>query len=62
MAVEHEDVILELAEHLRPLFEASPDGVYIWLDEHHSSCNERLANTFGGGHTVAYHFVRQVGE
>lgn len=47
MAVEHEDVIPELAEHLRPLFDSSPDGVYIWLDEHHSSCNERLAKMFG---------------
>ena len=123
MTVSHDGCIPELAEHLRPVFEASPDGVYVWLDETHSACNERLASLFGltveewantpgflqhfvheddremvswnrvqelaypvtfrfrairkdgssflaetdmiplsyGGHTVAYHFVRQVG-
>jgi len=45
--VEHDEVIPALAEHLRPVFEASPDGVYIWLDEHHSTCNEKLAAMFG---------------
>ncbi len=45
--VAHEDVIPQLAEHLRPIFEASPDGVYIWLDETHWTCNERLAAMFG---------------
>ena len=29
----HENVIPQLAEHLRPIFESSPDGVYVWLDE-----------------------------
>jgi PAS domain S-box-containing protein len=127
MTVSHDECIPELAGHLRPVFEASPDGVYVWLDETHSACNERLASLFGltvdewsntpgflqhfvheddremvswnywnrvqelaypvtfrfrairkdgssflaetdmiplsyGGHTVAYHFVRQVGE
>jgi PAS domain-containing protein len=47
MTVEHDDVIPQLAAHLRPLFEASPDGVYVWLDEQHSACNERLAELFG---------------
>jgi PAS domain-containing protein len=126
MTVSHEECIPQLAEHLRPVFEASPDGVYVWLDETHSACSERLASLFGltvetwsnapgflqrhvheddqaqfswnywnrvqelafpvtfrfrairadgstflaetdmiplayGGHTVAYHFVRQVG-
>jgi PAS domain S-box-containing protein len=126
MTVPHDECIPQLAEHLRPIFDASPDGVYVWLDEHHSACNERLAAMFGltveswsdtpgflqhfvheddqelfswnywnrvqelafpvtfrfravrkdgsaflaetdmiplsyGGHTVAYHFVRQVG-
>jgi PAS domain S-box-containing protein len=125
-AVAHERVIPELADHLMPIFGSSPDGVYVWLDETHWTCNERLASMFGytveelentpyflqrlvheddqsmvswnywnrvqelafpatfrfrgrrkdgsevqcememipltyGGHTVAYHFVRQVG-
>lgn len=125
--VEREVTVRELAEQFRPVMEGSPDGVYLWLDEAHKVCNERLADLFGytveewsatepfldnfvaeedrklyswnyhnrvaalafpvtfrfraqrkdgstfpaetdmipvsyGGHTVAYHFVRQVGE
>jgi PAS domain S-box-containing protein len=45
--VPHEDVIPQLAEHLRPIFGSSPDGVYVWLDETHWTCNERLASMFG---------------
>jgi PAS domain S-box-containing protein len=46
-AVAHEVATKELAEHLRPIFESSPDGVYVWLDEHHWICNERFARMFG---------------
>jgi PAS domain S-box-containing protein len=49
--VAHEDVIPQLAEHLKPLFDASPDGMYVWLDEEHWTCNERFARMLG--HTVA---------
>ena len=45
--VAHEDVIPQLAEHLRPIFESSPDGVYVWLDETHWTCNRNLASMFG---------------
>ncbi len=45
--VAHEDLIPMLADHLRPVFEASPDGVYVWLDEEHWTCNENLARLFG---------------
>jgi PAS domain S-box-containing protein len=45
--VAHEDVIPVLAEHLRPVFESSPDGVYVWLDEEHWTCNDNLARMFG---------------
>ena len=34
-------------EHLTPVFEASPDGVYVWVDDEHKECNERLAAMFG---------------
>jgi PAS domain S-box-containing protein len=47
--VAHEAATPELAEHLRPIFEASPDGVYVWLDETHWICNERFAELFGYG-------------
>ncbi len=46
-AIAHDDVIPQLAEHLAPVFDSSPDGVYIWLDEEHWTCNERLASMFG---------------
>ena len=35
--VAHEVATKELAEHLQPLFDASPDGMYVWLDEEHGS-------------------------
>jgi PAS domain S-box-containing protein len=46
-AVTHEAATAELAEHLGPVFESSPDGVYVWLDETHWICNERFAELFG---------------
>jgi PAS domain S-box-containing protein len=45
--VAHDVATKELAEHLRPIFESSPDGVYVWLDEEHWICNERFARMFG---------------
>ena len=45
--VAHEVATKELAEHLQPLFDASPDGMYVWLDEEHWICNGRLATLFG---------------
>jgi PAS domain S-box-containing protein len=50
-AIDHDDVIPQLAEHLRPLFESSPDGIYVWLDETHWACNEKFAGMLG--HSVA---------
>ena len=47
MTASHDAVLAELAEHLRPVFERSPDGVYLWLDEKHKVCNEKLAGMFG---------------
>ena len=46
-SVAHDEVIPQLAEHLEPIFSSSPDGVYIWLDEEHWTCNQRLAQLFG---------------
>ncbi len=47
MSDEHRDVMRELIEQFRPIMEQSPDGVYLWLDEAHKTCNERLASFFG---------------
>jgi PAS domain S-box-containing protein len=44
---EREQAMRELSEHFRPVMEGSPDGVYLWLDETHKTCNERLASLFG---------------
>jgi PAS domain-containing protein len=46
--VAHDEVIPQLAEHLAPIFSSSPDGMYVWLDEEHWTCNERLASMLGG--------------
>jgi PAS domain S-box-containing protein len=43
----HAEVIEELAQQLGPVLAQSPDGVYLWLDETHKLCNERLAAMFG---------------
>jgi PAS domain S-box-containing protein len=47
--IAHEEAVAALAEHLGPVFEGSPDGVYVWLDEEHWICNERFAEMFGYG-------------
>jgi len=47
--VAHEVATKELAEHLQPLFDASPDGMYVWLDEEHWVCSRRFAELFGYG-------------
>jgi PAS domain S-box-containing protein len=44
---EHGEVMRELSEQFKPVMEQSPDGVYLWLDETHKACNERLAKLFG---------------
>lgn len=45
--VTHADVMKEIAEQFQPILEQSPDGVYLWLDDAHKICNERLARLFG---------------
>ena len=47
MNIEQEKLMKDLAEQFRPIMERSPDGVYLWLNETHKVCNERLARLFG---------------
>jgi PAS domain S-box-containing protein len=47
MTVNHAYLIDDLADQYRPILENSPDGVYLWLDETHKVCNEKLARMFG---------------
>jgi PAS domain S-box-containing protein len=43
----HGQIMAELKGHFAPVFESSRDGVYLWLDETHMVCNEKLAKMFG---------------
>ncbi|MBI3738241.1 MAG: PAS domain S-box protein [Chloroflexi bacterium] len=49
MAKEHEHVkiLRELSSQFQPLFQNSPEGIYLYIDEVHKICNERLAKMFG---------------
>lgn len=43
----HEEIMREIAKQFAPLFEQSAEGIYVYLDEVHKTCNERLARMFG---------------
>jgi PAS domain S-box-containing protein len=45
--IEHEHFLREMLEQFKPVFEQSPDGVYLYLDDRHKICNERLSNMLG---------------
>jgi PAS domain S-box-containing protein len=46
-AEEHEKILRELAGQFGPLFESSPFGVYLYVDDTHKICNERMARMHG---------------
>jgi PAS domain S-box-containing protein len=43
----HERWIAELEEEYGPLFEACPDGVYIYIDDEHKTASQRLCEMLG---------------
>jgi PAS domain S-box-containing protein len=43
----HQQIIRELSEQFQPIFEHSPHGVYLYLDDIHKVCNEQMARMFG---------------
>lgn len=43
----HEVWLAALGEQLAPVFEHSKDGVYVYLDDRHKICNDKLAKMFG---------------
>jgi PAS domain S-box-containing protein len=43
----HEQALREMAEQFGPLFERSPVGVYLYVDDHHKICNEKMARIHG---------------
>jgi len=44
---EHVKILKEIAEQFQPLFEKSPEGVYVYIDEVHKICSKRFADMFG---------------
>ena len=43
----HEQILREMEEQFRPLFEQSPVGVYLYVTDAHKICNERMAQMHG---------------
>lgn len=43
----HEHLIHELTEQLEPVFSQSPQGIYLYLDDTHKSCNKKFADMLG---------------
>ena len=43
----HERWVAELEQEWARLFEACPDGVYIYIDDEHKTCNQRMADLLG---------------
>ena len=44
---QHEEWLAAIAEQLAPIFDNSKEGVYVYLDDRHKICNERLAKMWG---------------
>ncbi|MBE0447236.1 MAG: PAS domain S-box protein [Actinobacteria bacterium] len=43
----HKAAIRALTDQLLPIFDESTEGVFVYLDGEHKSCNDRLADMFG---------------
>ena len=43
----HVRILRELSEQFQPLFDRSPEGIYLYIDEVHKICNDRFARMFG---------------
>ena len=44
---QYEQVLRGMAEQFGPLFEYSPVGVYLYVNDHHKICNEKMARMHG---------------
>ncbi|MBZ0156251.1 MAG: PAS domain S-box protein [Alphaproteobacteria bacterium] len=51
MSADPRQIVQELAEHFQPIFEASPDGIYLFVDDKHWIVSEKFARMTG--YTVA---------
>ncbi len=45
--LEHEQILKEMLQQFQPVFDKSPFGVYLYLDDVHKVCNEKMAKMFG---------------
>lgn len=43
----HEDLVSEFTQELQDLFDASEQGMYLYLDDAHKSCNKKFASMLG---------------
>jgi PAS domain S-box-containing protein len=43
----HDHLIKELTEQFEPIYTSSPQGVYLYLDDEHKSCNKKFADMLG---------------
>lgn len=43
----HDDLFEELVEHFQPVLDNCPEGVYLWVDDENTVCNEKMAEMFG---------------
>ncbi len=46
-AIHHEHLVKELADQLEPVFSNSPQGMYLYLDDEHKTCNKKFADMLG---------------
>ncbi len=46
---QHEEWLAEIGEQLGPIFANSTGGVYVYLDDRHKICNDKLAKMWGFG-------------
>lgn len=45
--IHHEHLIKELTGQLKPIFENSTQGIYLYLDDTHKTCNQKFADLLG---------------
>ena len=45
--IHHLHLVKELAQLLEPVFSNSPQGVYLYLDDEHKTCNQKFADMLG---------------
>ena len=43
----HERWIAEIEKEWAPLFDGCPDALYVYIDDEHKTCNQKLADLFG---------------